>query len=59
MLQDRDQTFQNWWKNGLEKLTGSWQPPSKNERNPVDFDLFLEGVCQLQVHLSKPFFHQF
>ena len=33
MLQDRHQTFQNWWKNGIEKLTGSWQPPSKNERN--------------------------
>ena len=33
MLQDRPQTFQNWCKNGLEQLTGSWQPPSKNERN--------------------------
>ena len=33
MLQDRHQTFQNWCKNGLEQLTGSWQPPSKNERN--------------------------
>ena len=33
MLQDRHQTFQNWCKNDLEQLTGSWQPPSKNERN--------------------------
>ena len=39
MLQDRPQTFQNWCKNGLEQLTGSWQPPSKNERNLMQFIL--------------------
>ena len=33
MLQDRSRIFQNWCKNGLEQSTGSWQPPSKNERN--------------------------
>ena len=63
MLQDRSRIFQNWCKNGFEQLTGSWQPPSKNERkkksDAVNFDLFLEGVCQLQVNFSKPFFHQF
>ena len=24
--------------------------------NAVNFDLFLEGVCQLKVHFSKPFY---
>ena len=24
--------------------------------NAVNFDLFLEGVCQLKIHFSKPFY---
>ena len=40
MLQDRHHTFQIWWKNGLEKWTWSWQPPSINGLKFTARDMF-------------------
>ena len=40
MLQDWHQTVQNWWKNGLEKKSLSWQTPSKNRSKLTALDFF-------------------
>ena len=57
MLQDRPQTFQNWCKNGLEQLTGSWQPPSKNERNLMQLILtfFWRGFANFKLIFLRHF----
>ena len=53
MLQDRDQTFQNF-KIGLEKWSWSWQTPSKNRSKLTALDFFI-----FRVNCSKPFYTNF
>ena len=40
LLPDGHLTFQNWWRNGWEKWTWSWQPPSKNGTNLMQWIFF-------------------